>query len=110
MPRSGTTTPEMKEQLDLLQSTAQTQNNPESARAMKAKNGRHFLVMSATVPVAGSLKSTLYKSQLMFPNRRYLLGELPAQAWERAFCFASNRVPVYSRKLQFASRKLFAEA
>lgn len=75
------TTPEMEEQLDLLQLTAQTQGRPEHAERMKGKNGRTFFVMSAAAAVGGSAQTDTVEVAVDVSQQEALLARYRDRFW-----------------------------
>ena len=75
------TTPEMEDQLDLTQLTAQTQRSPERAAGMKGKNGRLFFVMSAPVAVGGSSHTDTVQIAIDVSQEEALLARYRQRFW-----------------------------
>jgi two-component system heavy metal sensor histidine kinase CusS len=75
------TTPEMEDQLDLTQLTAQTQRSPEQATGMQGKNGRLFFVMSAAVAVGGSSHTDTAQIAIDVSEEEALLARYRHRFW-----------------------------
>ncbi len=75
------TTPEMEDQLDLTQLTAQTQRSPERATGMKGKNDRLFFVMSAPVAVGGSSHTDTVQIAIDVSQEEALLARYRQRFW-----------------------------
>jgi two-component system heavy metal sensor histidine kinase CusS len=75
------TTPEMEDQLDLKQLTAQTERSPEHAAGMKGKNGRLFFVMSAAAAVGGSAQTDTVQIAIDVSQQEALLARYRQRFW-----------------------------
>jgi two-component system, OmpR family, heavy metal sensor histidine kinase CusS len=74
------TTPEMEEQLDLSELTAQTQRS-ERAKSIKGKNGRLFFVMSAPATVGNSTKTDTLQIAIDVSQQEELLALCRRRFW-----------------------------
>jgi two-component system heavy metal sensor histidine kinase CusS len=75
------TTPEMAEQLDLSQLTAQTQSRPERAESMKGRNGRLFFVMSAAANIGRSAQTDTVQIAIDISQQELLLARYRYRFW-----------------------------
>jgi two-component system heavy metal sensor histidine kinase CusS len=75
------TTPEMAEQLDLSQLTAQTQSRPERAESMKGTNGRLFFVMSAAATIGSSAQTDTVQIAIDISQQELLLARYRYRFW-----------------------------
>ena len=75
------TTPEMAEQLDLSQLTAQTQSRPERAESMKGRNGRLFFVMSAAAAIGRSAQTDTVQIAIDISQQELLLARYRYRFW-----------------------------
>jgi two-component system heavy metal sensor histidine kinase CusS len=75
------TTPEMAEQLDLSQLTAQTQSRPERAESMQGRNGRLFFVMSAAANIGRSAQTDTVQIAIDISQQELLLARYRYRFW-----------------------------
>jgi two-component system heavy metal sensor histidine kinase CusS len=75
------TTPEMAEQLDLSQLTAQTQSRPERAESMLGRNGRLFFVMSAAANIGRSAQTDTVQIAIDISQQELLLARYRYRFW-----------------------------
>jgi len=75
------TTPGMGDQLDLGQLTFQVQGPQEGAESVKGRDGRLFLVMSATAPVGNSAQSDTVQVAIDISHEEELLARYRRRFW-----------------------------